>query len=104
MNNVDFLTFHCDIDPSVLTESDAGVNPSIVPCEQRCKLAVAELDWLPVFRLKAAVQTLRLRIQTVEANGGAGFWGLNLVPQAKNSGSGSLPVGYDGRADSGRRD
>lgn len=31
MNNVDLLTFHCDIDRSLLTESDAEVNPSFVP-------------------------------------------------------------------------
>jgi len=40
MTNVDRLMCHCDIDRSLFTEFDAEVNPSIVPCEEKCELAV----------------------------------------------------------------
>lgn len=48
MNSVDFLTFHCDIDRSLFTEFDAEVNPSIVPCEEKCELYDSRTGlWLP---------------------------------------------------------
>src|SRR5215472_3295359 len=104
MNNVDLFTFHCDIDRSLFYRVGCGSQSLDCAMGRKMQNFTVPETGLERSGLFPACTNGPPSYTNCRSERRCGILGPNLVPQAKNSGSGGLPISNNGGADSSRRD